>query len=237
MAKDSSLTVGERRQLKEHEETIERGINSFVDVGKSLIAIRDGGLYTDTDKTFEGYCSKRWGFSRPRAYQLIDAAKVVETVSTIGRQIPPPNERIARELAELPDEQTQATVWAKAIDTAPKDKAGNPKMTAAHVKKTVESVAPQAAKPEKVTRTETPEPEKPEVAELEIEPEGGYETHEARPLLDKADKLIGQMTRMVDDLKKFFGGQDAIDQLEAWDVRNQKNADCIRALRKLARKR
>jgi hypothetical protein len=145
--RNSSLTTGEQKKLTLHEQVIERGLNSFVDVGNALLAIQRDKLYTDVDKTFEGYCKKRWNFGKSQAYRYIDSAKVVSNLSPIGDISPPANEAQARVLAELPDEQTQANVWVKAVETAPKDKDGTPKVTAAHVKKVAEEVAPQPPKP------------------------------------------------------------------------------------------
>lgn len=51
-------------------------IAAFVAAGAALSAIRDAKLYRETHATFEGYCQERWGLSRPRAYQLIEATGV-----------------------------------------------------------------------------------------------------------------------------------------------------------------
>lgn len=160
-AKNSSLTIGERKQLVEHETRIRKGIESFVEMGESLAYIRDNDLFTDVDPTFEGYCKKRWSFSSSRARQIIDAsraAKVIESV-TNGNTIPA-NERVARELAAIPDETKQADAWVKATETAPKDANGQPKITAAHVKKTIQEL--EHGQPELNTAiTKKPEPAKP----------------------------------------------------------------------------
>jgi hypothetical protein len=49
---NTSLTVGEARQLASYEERIQAGLTSFVDVGHALVAIRDKKLYSDFG-TFE----------------------------------------------------------------------------------------------------------------------------------------------------------------------------------------
>lgn len=156
MSKNSSLTTGEQKKLAELESTIETGMKSFIDVGHALMAIRDRKLYTDVHETFEGYCKQRWEFSASRARQLIgatNAAKVIQSVTT-GNTLNPPNERVARELAAVDGERQQADVWAKAVESAPKDKAtGKPKVTAAHVKKVrgelLGEKEPEPAKPAK----------------------------------------------------------------------------------------
>jgi len=92
---------------------------SFVEVGRALATIRDGGLYVEQGfKSFESYCATRWDMKRAHAYRLIDGAAVVANVSH-GRHLQPPTvERHCRELAKLPAE-AQAEAWAEAVETAP----------------------------------------------------------------------------------------------------------------------
>ena len=125
-----SLTSNERTQLEECEAVIERGLNTFVDVGNALAEVRDDKLYREYG-TFEEYCRDRWGISRPRAYQFIEAAETVGFLSTMV-DTPPTSERQARPLTRLsPD--AQAAAWQEAVETAP-----NGKVTAAHVAEVVE---------------------------------------------------------------------------------------------------
>lgn len=125
------LTVIEETRLRENEAIIERGLNTFVDVGNALAEIRDGKLYRQTHSTFEEYCRDRWNIERRQAYRLMDAAAVVSNVSN-WTQIAPAVESQARPLTRLePDEQIAA--WQEAVETAP-----NGKVTAAHVAEVVE---------------------------------------------------------------------------------------------------
>lgn len=129
----TELTTTEAQELAQHEQTIERGLTTFVDVGLALLAIRDARLYRLEHDTFEDYCRERWGMARQRAHQLIEAAQVAENVSTIV-DTRPANEAQARPLAQLEPEQ-QREAWALAVETAP---AG--KVTAALVQQAVETV-------------------------------------------------------------------------------------------------
>ena len=98
--------------LADCEAVIERGLGTFIEVGAALAEIRDAGLYREGFETFEDYCRDRWDFSRPRAYQLIDAAEMSTTVDTAL-----PSERVARELAPLRDEPEQLReTWAEAVE-------------------------------------------------------------------------------------------------------------------------
>ena len=74
------LTPSEKRHLGALEKRIAAGLQTFREVGASLLEIRDSRLYRETHATFEAYCAERWGMNRVRAYQLIDSAKVVNTV-------------------------------------------------------------------------------------------------------------------------------------------------------------
>jgi hypothetical protein len=78
------------------------------------LKIRDGRLYRATHKTFDDYCRQRWGWSRQRANQQIEAAKVFSNLTTtVVKTELPQSERIARPLASLePPQQREA--WAKA---------------------------------------------------------------------------------------------------------------------------
>lgn len=151
LALTDDLLPAERDQLAAHEATIERGLGTFVEVGNALLAIRDGRLYQKVlgFSTFEDYCRERWGFSRQRAHQMLDAARIVERVSTIVDTLPATESQV-RPLAALPAEQ-QPQAWARAVETAT-----NGKLTAAHVQSVVnEVVAEEAARVEaRQARTE-----------------------------------------------------------------------------------
>lgn len=89
--------------LAECEETIARGVRGYVEAGEALRTIRDARLYRETHGTFEDYCRERWGWERRRAYQLIEAADVVQNIAQLGAPIPA-NDAQARELVGLPAE-------------------------------------------------------------------------------------------------------------------------------------
>jgi hypothetical protein len=101
------LPVDEQQRLAELEQVVERGLQTFVDVGLALLEIRDSRLYRATHATFEAYLDQRWKMSRSRGYRLIDSARLAELVSPVGDI---PNERQARELAPLLRERGEAEV-------------------------------------------------------------------------------------------------------------------------------
>lgn len=192
-----------KRSLSQNEDIIEAGVKSFLDVGNALIDIRDGKQYAGKFDTFEEYCQKRWGFSRPRAYQYIESATAVADLSTIvdkkiddsnGKtSIPAPeNEAQARAVAEsAPDPRTRQKVWQQAVASAPKDATGAPRITAAIVKKAAEVVGatkPQAAKSEE---NWTAPDELPEIEPLIDGMDGPLP-----PSLEKTFEAVGELTKL-----------------------------------------
>lgn len=128
------LTNNESRRLRECEQVIERGINIFYEVGNALAEIRESGLYRIQHATFELYCRQRWSMSRFYAHRLIDAAQVVENLLPIGNV--PASESQTRELASF-EADVQKAIWHIALNTAPTDSEGKPKVTANHIRSVV----------------------------------------------------------------------------------------------------
>lgn len=101
-------------RLAHMEGIIERGLTTFVEVGRSLMAIRDERLYRESHATFETYCKERWGWSHRHANRTIEAAEVAHLLGPIG----PTNEAQARELAPLMRENPEAVAgaWQEAVE-------------------------------------------------------------------------------------------------------------------------
>jgi len=143
----TALTHQEQTELKKLESVIERNLTAFYEVGRALLRIRDGRLYRATHRTFESYCSDRWGFARNYANKLIASAAVLENLgtivpksekvsqSTLKEEIPlPKTETQVRPLVKL-EREKQREVWKKAVETAPFGK-----VTAKHVASVVKDV-------------------------------------------------------------------------------------------------
>jgi hypothetical protein len=99
--------------LAQHEDTIERGLKTFVEVGQALQAIRDGRLYREQYDRFEDYCKERWGWNDRRASQLIAASGAVGNVSKI-LGTGPSTESHAAPLTKLPVDE-QADAWEEVV--------------------------------------------------------------------------------------------------------------------------
>ena len=72
------LTQREETLLEKLEEIIKEGQTTFIKVGEALAEIRDTKLYRKEFDTFQEYCQTKWGFSRVRAHQLMEASELVK---------------------------------------------------------------------------------------------------------------------------------------------------------------
>lgn len=131
------LTPQESVRLCELERVIQKGKDTFVEVGNALAEIRDSRIYRATFKTFEDYCQERWQFRRDYVNKLIAASSVVSNLDTMVSK--PDNERQARPLAKLPAEQ-QPAAWGKAQEIAKEE--GKP-VAARHVEAAVAEIMPK----------------------------------------------------------------------------------------------
>lgn len=102
-------------RLVELEHVIERGQQTFIEVGLALLEIRDERLYRESYATFEDYCRERWGWSRDYGIKLANAAEVVHMLGSVDHGIQ--TERQARELAPLRDEpKVMREIWDEAVE-------------------------------------------------------------------------------------------------------------------------
>jgi len=131
-----ALTKQEEADRHRLELKVER---AFYEAGAALRELRDKRLYRSTHRTFEDYCQERFGYTRRRPYQLIEAAIVFENLSALGtrnsqpddlctngtqnhlfpmsKPILPTSERQVRDLIKLePDRQWEA--WQQAVEEA-----------------------------------------------------------------------------------------------------------------------
>lgn len=111
------LTADESDALAVCEQRIAAGIEAFRDVVFALKEVRDRRLYREKHATFEDYCQTRWGFTRQRGYQLIDAAEAIASLPTECQPVVD-TERSARELARV-EPQHREKVVRKAAEAGP----------------------------------------------------------------------------------------------------------------------
>lgn len=110
-----------KQELERLEGIIQKNIGAFYEVGRALMAIRDGQLYRDVlgFETFEAYCKSKWDFSDRYARYILASTKVVQNIST--GTIVPVTESQARPLSKLEPDQQRAA-WKQAVETAPEGK-------------------------------------------------------------------------------------------------------------------
>lgn len=166
---EQPLSKRESDRLAELEAVIIDNFIGFYRVGKALAEIKEAKLYRQDHKTFEDYVGKVWDLGRRRAYQIIDAANVVDTVKIVhqnanncsgndqedfvnhgsqsfvhhgGQNSVAPLILInERQARELAklSPEDQVTAWQRAVETAP-----NGKITAKHIRKCVKEVSGQS---------------------------------------------------------------------------------------------
>ena len=171
-----------KTELARHEAIIERGMRTTIEVGLSMKAIRDEKLYEGTYKTFESYANERWGYSRPRAYQLIEAAEVDFNLSTIvDKTARPQNEGQLREVAKAPPAM-QVEVVKKAAEKAA---AENRKPTAKDYRQVVGELVLEDVEPAEEVEEAPPEP-----------------SHHPKEMAGPLMAHVSTLTKMLNDLKK-----------------------------------
>jgi hypothetical protein len=109
-------------QLKAYEGVIEKGQQTFVEVGQALAKIREGRLFREAGfSSFDDYCQARWSMKKAYANHLIAGSTLATTVAGIT------NEAQVRELRRVPEPQ-RAEVMQRVQET------GQP-ITAAAIRK------------------------------------------------------------------------------------------------------
>jgi N6-adenosine-specific RNA methylase IME4 len=109
-----ALSQVERARFIELERIVERGVQTFIEVGLALTEIRDQRLYREQFGSFEEYLAGAWQLGRSTGYGLIDAARVAANVPLEGQRLSLSHLRVLapldvqgqRELAPLVAEMT-----------------------------------------------------------------------------------------------------------------------------------
>jgi hypothetical protein len=125
---EQPMTATEKTELHKLESVIEKGLQTFLDVGNALLSIRDQRLYRGTHTAFDAYCRERWNFSKTQANRFIAASEVAKNLAPIG--VTPRSESQVRLLSSLPAEK-QVKVFERAAKTA----GGAEKVTAQSIEK------------------------------------------------------------------------------------------------------
>lgn len=104
----------ERATLAECEAVIERGLQTFYEVGMALLKIRNDELYHPEHETFTDYCLSRWGWRIHYIRRCLRAAEVLRNFDeTMVSSVE--GERQLRPLGRLEPEQ-QREAWKIAVE-------------------------------------------------------------------------------------------------------------------------
>ena len=137
-----ALSRTEQAVLAECESIVERGMESFIEVGNALLRIRNERLYRAEFGTFQEYCEAKWQMSDRHAHRLIDAAEIAGTLKTDQLV----SESQVRPLAPLEPAQ-QREAWQAAVEAAPNGKPTAKQVTAAVEKVTLSKWEPGQVEP------------------------------------------------------------------------------------------
>lgn len=125
MDDSSSVEPSAADQLAQCEAVIAQGLQTFVDVGNALVAIKAHNLYQAAGyDTFDAYCSERWGIERSQRGRLMHAATIATDLLTpmgvdaSAVEVPPTSERQVRPLAQLSTPEDQRAAWDEAVADA-----------------------------------------------------------------------------------------------------------------------
>ena len=80
-AADSQPTLRDLERIIEEGEALRKA--SYRETGKALHEIKSHGLFKETHRTWQDYVRDRWGFSRHRAHQLMQAWAEAETSTAV----------------------------------------------------------------------------------------------------------------------------------------------------------
>jgi len=184
---EKSLSDSERRALEQCEQIIERGLKTFIQVGRALTRIRDAKLYRLEYRTFEDYCAERWGIERGRAYQIMSAATVAENVRNFRREDPPDIiESHAKELGKLKEPEQQWEAWQRANEQAEQE---NTKVTAKLISSTVQELIGKS--PSQPAQLPAPTGEPADLVKVRVEVEKGKSWIPLRQLFEIFGTKLG----------------------------------------------
>lgn len=119
----SKLSAPERKAWKQHLRTIQRGWDTFVEVGQALKEIRENRLYREEFPTWEAFCRQIVGSSKTQANRQIQASALVIEMREMtpngvksDPDLPlPANEAQARVLAPIKGAEKRWEVWEAAV--------------------------------------------------------------------------------------------------------------------------
>jgi hypothetical protein len=217
------ISPTEKGELGRLEKIVEK---SFYDGAMALKEIRDKRLYRERFKTFEAYCQDKWGFTRQRARQLIEAGETIELLPADCQTICKENlsnsltVSAVTELAKVSQEQRPAVLKAAAAQG---------KVTAEAIRRVIPVRPAKTPKKSNLPKREDAEKSVDKTG-LEIPPESLalWQRGEA----DEARELVGQLQSIKRKLEARRESNDSLyvecdlQQAVAWLTQSIKEIEC-----------
>lgn len=178
------------------EQEIEQDQAAFLRVADNLIEVRDRQLYGIVSESFEDYVKTRWGWSRQRAYQLIRAKEVVQSLPEECKQVVY-TEAQARALAPVPPKRRMRVI----LDAQKAAPNGVP--NARHIAEAAQRAAPPSPPPA----------QKPEVKDVLLDKTGWQVPDDLVPLFERAPEVteyLRQLSAMRGMLKRVQENKDVL---------------------------
>jgi hypothetical protein len=184
MTETAILNSLEGKRYQKLKEQIGQWMNDRFKIGEALREIRDSKLYRQEYPTFEAFCAKEYNIEVKRAYRLIEAAAVKESVamSPIGDKLT--NEGQARALSIVPPQEraevleaasAKGEVTAKTITEAARETKAKTEKPAEQLDKTGYPI-PEAILPEWQRATEVAQGMLTRISNLRIELKNGLQS-------------------------------------------------------------
>src|SRR6516225_2423687 len=116
----TALVVSRKQRLRTLENEIRTGLESFIQTGMKLKAIRDDELFKeDGFETWEKYCKDRWDWTPGHVRRVITASEYRAVLPSVpirhAERKTDWTETQIRELTRIPDKRHAATVAKKVI--------------------------------------------------------------------------------------------------------------------------
>ena len=190
------------KKLLTLEKQIEDGVKS---IRVALLEIHDSKLY---GSSFEDYCKQRWGFSRSRGYEIIEAARTDKKVSGKVDTSALKTQHLLV-ISKAPPER-QADVAATVLEQCEIE---NRKPTAKDFKQAVKAVAPAKEQPKLTTHQREPGDESEPDGEDSVvkPPKSGTAKPQPGPIHKQAvSSYFAPLSRTIKKLSDINGGEGEV---------------------------
>lgn len=135
--KTPKLLSSENKKLwRQHKKTVEKGAETFIEVGKALNSIFAKKLYVEDYDSFADYVADSLGISYQQGYNLKNAAVLADKLKNEEDiEVIPQNESQMRHLLKLQDYDKQKAAWKSVVKSVNEGEQITAKIVKAHALK------------------------------------------------------------------------------------------------------